>query len=165
MLVTDDAFSLTLHSMKPYSKENLTDVEKIFNYRLSRARRVVENLFGIFVAKFRLFRNSLKGDFETSKMAIMAAACLHNLLVGYDSDAESNDEMYLPEGYVDHYDVEGNLVLGEWRKNGGHENCVPIEKAFEHELTPNSDPKSLRDMLADFFFSPEGEVPWQWKEL
>ena len=46
-LIGDDAFALKSWMMKPYSKTEMTVSERIFNYRLSRARRIVENAFGI----------------------------------------------------------------------------------------------------------------------
>jgi len=51
-LVGDDAFALRSWMMKPHSKKELTAVQRIFNYRLSRARRIVENAFGILANRY-----------------------------------------------------------------------------------------------------------------
>ena len=48
-LIGDDAFGLCSWILKPYPHCCMTNKERIFNYRLSRARRVVENAFGILV--------------------------------------------------------------------------------------------------------------------
>lgn len=57
VFVGDDAFSLSPNIMKPYPGENSPGSnERIFNYRLTKARRVVENVFGIVSALFRVLR-------------------------------------------------------------------------------------------------------------
>ena len=47
MLIGDPAYPLLDWLMKPFQENgSLTDQQRIFNYRLSRARMVVENAFG-----------------------------------------------------------------------------------------------------------------------
>jgi hypothetical protein len=56
----DGAFALSETIKKPYSGTYLTgSKERIFNYRVSRARRVVENAFGILVSVFRVLRKPM----------------------------------------------------------------------------------------------------------
>lgn len=54
VLIGDEAFKLTNTMMRPYprdqSKADLT--KAIFNYRLSRARRMSENAFGIMCQRY-----------------------------------------------------------------------------------------------------------------
>ena len=57
--VGDAAFPLKTYMLRPYPGKYLPDEERVFNYRLSRARRVIENTFGILVTKFRIFRRPI----------------------------------------------------------------------------------------------------------
>lgn len=52
--IGDEAFPLSDNLMKLYSGMHMKgSLKRIYNYRLSRARRVVENAFGIVSAVFR----------------------------------------------------------------------------------------------------------------
>ena len=52
-LLGDDAFALRTWRMKPYSRRNMDNGQRIFNYHLLRGRRIVENVFGITAQKFQ----------------------------------------------------------------------------------------------------------------
>ena len=60
VLLGDDAYPLKPYLLKPYSRQNLTEEERIFNYRLSRARRCIECAFGMLVAKWRCLKTELQ---------------------------------------------------------------------------------------------------------
>ena len=57
--VGDDALPLHNNLIKPYPLHNLSSDQCIFNYRLSRARCIVQNVFGIFANRFRVFRSPI----------------------------------------------------------------------------------------------------------
>ena len=55
-LVRYEIFPLQEWLMRPYAGTLLiNEARKIFSYRLSRVRRVIENAFGILVARWRVF--------------------------------------------------------------------------------------------------------------
>ena len=77
----DSAFALGPNMMKPYPGINPKgSIKRIFNYRLSRARRVVENAFGVLSSVFRVLRKPLLLQPEKAQVVVMATICLHNFL-------------------------------------------------------------------------------------
>ncbi|XP_072401697.1 uncharacterized protein [Diabrotica undecimpunctata] len=81
VLIADDAFPLTSRIMKPYPNRGLSESEKIFNYRLSRARRMIESSFGILANRFRVLLNPINLNADKVEKIILACLALHNLLV------------------------------------------------------------------------------------
>lgn len=78
VFVADDAFPIGGNKMKPFGRTSLMGDKRVFNYRLSRARRVVENACGISSSRFRCLLNMINAEPDRAK-AIMDAACvLHN---------------------------------------------------------------------------------------
>ncbi|PVD20418.1 hypothetical protein C0Q70_18573 [Pomacea canaliculata] len=80
VLVGDEAFPLKEHLMKPYPQRGLGDHDNIFNYRLSRVRRVSENAFGILVNRFRLLLNTLNLSPDVVACVTESCVALHNFL-------------------------------------------------------------------------------------
>ena len=74
--VADEAFALKPFMLRPYPKRNDLNINKlIFNYRLSAARKLIENTFG---SRFRIFRGPIIWKIENIKHITKAAVILHN---------------------------------------------------------------------------------------
>lgn len=66
--------------MKPYPGKNLDQCQRIYNYRISRARQTVQNTFGIklLAAKRRIFRRAIRADIALVEKIVQVAVYLHN---------------------------------------------------------------------------------------
>lgn len=80
-LLPHDAFSLQHHIIKPYSLRNKNLRSRIFNYILSRAKRVIRNAFGILSNRFRIFLTKIKLSPEKVENIILPSCALHNFLM------------------------------------------------------------------------------------
>ncbi|XP_058794107.1 uncharacterized protein LOC131669245 [Phymastichus coffea] len=82
VIVADEIFGLGFNLMKPYNRRLLqSNQERIFNYRLSRARFTIERAFGILCAKFQLLNSALAHNLDKNKLIISACLVLHNFLI------------------------------------------------------------------------------------
>ncbi|GIY08398.1 putative nuclease harbi1 [Caerostris extrusa] len=94
----------------------LSRERRIFNYRLSRARKCVENAFGIMTARFRIFRKPITASVETCKAIVAATVCLHNFLKLADDAMPPLKRRYCPPGFSDTLSPNGDTILGLWRQ-------------------------------------------------
>lgn len=179
--VGDDAFALSEFMMKPYPEKGLKDRKKrIFNYRLSRARRIIENVFGIMASRFRIYKRSLIADpdnvvlviqgtksvaphtndriflwFYTYVLSIFAATTvLHNFLRTEEESMPADNRRYCPPGYADRDDEN----TGEWRFEGASNSLQQLQVNTHNNYTKAA--KRMRDNLADYFVN-SGKVNWQ----
>lgn len=54
---------------------------RIFDYRLSRARRLSENAFGILTMRFGVFRTCMRLSPDKATRATLGAIVLHNFMM------------------------------------------------------------------------------------
>jgi len=153
VFIGDAAFPLMENLMKPYGKHNSGHDEHIFNYRLSRARRVVENAFGILATRFRVFLQPLNVSLENVDAVVMASCVLHNFL------RKKSSTFYTSANHIDSEDTEsGNIIQGQWRQIG---EMVPLQQSSSY--TPQN-AKLVRDKYKEYF-NNEGKVSFQEKMI
>lgn len=136
VVVGDEAFGLSENVLRPYPHKNLTVKERIFNYRLSRARRIVECTFGILANKWRIFHRPLDVNPEFCDVIVKGCCILHNY-VRKKEGINFEDTLYeCPMLDIHPAGTRGNL-------RG----------------------KSVRDYFATYFTSPQGAVSWQYNNI
>ena len=104
VFVGDEAFPLKPYLIKPYPRGSIGISERIANYRIGRARRIVENSFGICASRFRIFRRPIIAKKELVIEITKAVVILHNFLM-YDKVYSRNS--YCPPGYADEETARG----------------------------------------------------------
>ncbi|KAJ4944615.1 hypothetical protein JOQ06_013158, partial [Pogonophryne albipinna] len=80
VFVGDEAFPLLDNLLRPFPGRQITRERRIFNYRRSRARLVVECAFGIVSSRWRMFRRAITTSPEVTELCVKAACVLHNFL-------------------------------------------------------------------------------------
>lgn len=97
VFIGDAAFENTLHCLTPFKgvkSGNLSEDKNIFNSRLSRARRTIENAFGILVAMWRIFRTPIMANLAVVKLIVLATVCLHIFIIKEEKDVFRNLKSY-----------------------------------------------------------------------
>jgi len=84
VIVCDEEFPLKKYLLRPYSGFSARNngSKQIYNYRLSKTRRVVENAFGILLQKFRLFygRNPMSPE-NADKIVLTACVSVEDTVI------------------------------------------------------------------------------------
>ena len=148
-LVGDDAFLLRTWMMKPFSHRAMTNEERMFNYRLSRARRVVENSFGILAHRWSCMLGTMQQEPHRAKIIVMTAMCLHNLMRLRYSGQQNND--------LGREDDAGNSIPGAWRNDRVLQDMDRVGRGN----VANREGKRLREYLKHYYNSDVGRLSWQ----
>ena len=146
LLVGDDIFSLRTYLMKPYGATNLEREYHIYNYRLSRARRVVEHV-GILANRFQVLLTTMNHHHGTARLIVKACVLLHNMRSRYP---------VLQNRLVDVQDANGNMQPGAWRQGRNLDDTRFVQ-------APNrasKEGKKQRNLQRHWCNSPAGAVPW-----
>jgi hypothetical protein len=152
VFVGDDAFALTESFMKPYGQTGLTAEQRIFNYRLSRARRVIENSFGILVSRFGVLQRPIALSPPKAQTIVLTCCYLHNYLL------KNQAQTYISRGSVDTEDFESGNIIDGTRRTSGQSTSLQTS----HSRNSPASAKAVRDSYCDFF-NNEGQISWQHK--
>lgn len=131
VFVGDEAFGISHFIQRPYSGNYLNKQQKIFNYRLSRARRYIECTFGIMTNKWRILHRPINVDVSFATDIVQSICVLHNFL-SRDCGEMSNS----------------NLIIQDRR----------TDQVVQNEQ--NFTATSVRDKFAEYFVN-EGQLSWQ----
>lgn len=149
VLLGDDAYPLSPYLMRSYARSSQLDLrKKIYNYRHSRARRVVESAFGILAARWRIFRRPINTYVLKAEKMVLATICLHNYIISKELEKRPQERRYLM--YNDNDRQQTSLGMRNMSNN-------------MNNLISNNLSNEYRERFANYFVN-EGAVEWQWEK-
>lgn len=137
--IGDQGFPLKTYLFRPYPSKTSNEEERVFNYRLSRARKTVECAFGMLAHKFRIFNTQIECNPEKAIKLVKSACVLHNFIKIHDG-----------KNVTPNYDNEIVIEYNNWTP-------MPRARPQGHR----SQAKELRDKLTEYFLKPENALPFQ----
>ena len=118
---------------------------------------MIENAFGILVSRWRIFRQPIEASPEKFEKFTLAAIALHNYSRQTDTAA------YTPSGFIDLEDSSGKIKEGSWRGVFQHEGAHDVNATPKiHNSRTKNSVLTIRDHVAKYLVTEEGQVPWQW---
>ena len=106
LFLVDDPFPLGKSCLKPYSQSGLTPIKRIFNYHLSRVRRVTENAFGILTNLFCVFITRMCLDPDKATIITLTVLVLQSML------RQLSYKSYTPKRYIEVETESGDIIEG-----------------------------------------------------
>ena len=149
-LVGHEAFGLAQNMMRPYPRQQglkLPEDQTVYNYRHSRARRIVECVFGILVQRFRVFNRRMYLSDNNAIRVTKASVVLHNYLTPSWTDYNQMIQKLNPENDYVYNNERG--ALRPLRRMGYH---APQEAS------------EIREWFKSYFWTA-GAVPWQMDKI
>ena len=151
VLLGDEAFPLNIYMMRPYPRSRQLNIsKKIFNYRLSRARKTVECAFGILVARWRIYRQPIVARTSTAIKAVQATIILHNFIINKELDVSPQERRY-----SNIQDEDRNLLA---TSNG----LIAVNNI--RTASRRSAAVKIRDDFAHYF-EHINPLAWQWEKV
>jgi hypothetical protein len=134
VFIGDEAFALRKDFLKPYSEKELNHDRTHYNKRLSSARQIIENIFGILANRFRVFHTALGVSLDNAESIVMGACALHNFLrkkcpSSYCNDFLSNDD--------------------DGASSSSSEVLTPLHRG--HNRHSGEEGKQVRDLFLEYF--------------
>ena len=87
LILGDSAFPFKTWLMKPYTNAILSEEQRYFNYRLSRARMVTEGAYGRLKGRWRVLMRKCESKKSTIRSMTLACIVLHNICTELDDAA------------------------------------------------------------------------------
>lgn len=132
-----------------FSHNTLKEEEIIFNYRLSRARRIVENCFGILASRFRILLQTINLSPEKVTKIVLTCCYLHNFL------RRQNEETYFEGGFDVKETDPGAIEYADWHNDHG---LTALQASCAKNASKSA--KTTREKYCNSF-NTVGAVPWQ----
>lgn len=86
VFIGDEAFPLCSYLMRPFSRHQLQDADKMYyNYRHARARMTIECAFGIASSKFRILLKTIETTIENTDHIVKSIFILHNIIIDLEN--------------------------------------------------------------------------------
>ncbi|XP_046674805.1 uncharacterized protein LOC124363592 [Homalodisca vitripennis] len=127
VFIGDEEFELRENLMKPFNASVLNYERRICNYRFSRARRIIENVYGILVARFGVLQKPITLRIDRISDVVLACFALHNFL------RATSPNKYTPSDCLDE-ESEEVLIPGLRIDYAVVGNCKEIEKERKRQM-------------------------------